>query len=64
MTDVRLEPLTREVLEMTAKVVGESSAAASALKDADSHRGPVRFWKRRNTIIVEKLPIQASDTTQ
>lgn len=55
LRSIKLEAISREVLEMTAHVVGPSSAAAEALKDADSHNGPVRFWKRGNMIVVEKM---------
>lgn len=58
---VKLEPLRRETLEMTALVMGEQSAAALALKDAAAHLGEVRFWKNKNTILVEKLPGKAPE---
>jgi hypothetical protein len=35
--------------------MGPLSAAAKALADADTHAGPVRFYKSGNTLIVEKI---------
>jgi len=47
----------RSVIERTAHIIGDSSAAALALKEADSHDGPVRFYQTPNhSLIVEKLP--------
>lgn len=36
--------ITREDVEKVASVVGPGSAAADALRRADEHDGPVRFW--------------------
>ena len=49
------ELITRSVVEQVAKIIGSSSAATQALKDADSHFGPVRFYLKRGSFIVEKL---------
>ena len=49
-------PVNRRLLEEVARIVGPASAAAMALKDADSHNGHVKFWKHGKSIIVEKLP--------
>jgi hypothetical protein len=55
---------SRETLERTAGIIGVQSAAAQALRDADSHDGPVRFYQVRSKhgtrIVVEKL---AKDST-
>lgn len=49
--------VSRDVLERTAHIIGDSSAAALALKDAASHDGPVRFYQTpQHSLIVEKLP--------
>lgn len=36
--------LTREQVQFTADMFGSESNAAQALKRADEHDGPVRFW--------------------
>ena len=36
--------IKRRHVEMVAEIIGESSAAADALRRADRHDGPVRFW--------------------
>jgi protein-disulfide isomerase len=46
----------RETVERTARVIGEHSAAANALKAADEHDGPVRFWHIGRSLTVEFLP--------
>jgi hypothetical protein len=48
-------PISRDVLEATARILGPSSAAAQALADADSHNGVSNFFKLGNTIIVQKV---------
>lgn len=50
------EVVPRSVIESTATIMGEHSAAAKALRDADSHDGEIRFWVVRddNVIVVEK----------
>jgi hypothetical protein len=50
------EIVPRSAIESTAAVMGDHSAAAKALRDADSHDGEVRFWvvKDDNVIVVEK----------
>lgn len=52
------EQVGRAAIEAVAYIMGESSAAAAALKDADSHDGPVRFWHspKGKMWLVEKLP--------
>lgn len=36
--------LTREQVEMAADMFGPESSAAKALKRADKHDGPVKYW--------------------
>jgi len=48
------EVVSRSVVESTATVMGDHSAAAKALRDADNHDGEVRFWVVDNVIVVEK----------
>jgi hypothetical protein len=51
--------VTRSTLEATARILGEHSAAASALKDADSRAETgqeVAFFKLGNTILVGPKP--------
>ena len=47
----------RHLLEKTAHIMGPSSASAQALADADSHKGPVLFWQKGETLVVEKLTL-------
>ena len=51
--------ISRDVLEAAARIVGPSSAAAKALADADSHDGDTYFFKLGNTIIVQKVTVDA-----
>jgi len=46
----------RAVVEATARIMGEYSAASKALQDADTHDGEVRFWfvPEDHVIVVEK----------
>jgi hypothetical protein len=44
----------RVYLERIAKIMGESSAAAKALADADAHDGEVVFYLSKGCFIVEK----------
>ena len=47
----------RDVLVRTASIIGEFSAAALALKEADTHDGPVKFYQTpEHNLIVEKIP--------
>lgn len=55
------EPVEREALERTARILGHSSAAARALREADTHSGPVAFWRCGDSILVEKLTICAAE---
>lgn len=48
--------ISRETLEQTAQIVGEHSASALILAAAHQHRGPVRFWKVGQRLILEKFP--------
>ena len=52
--------MERSTVEHTAKIIGEHSACAKALKDAATHDGPVRFIQARSRydsmILIEKLP--------
>lgn len=51
--------LERSVLERTAAIIGEHSAAAAAMADADAHKGDARFWKvPGGYIVVEKSPVR------
>ena len=52
-----VELVSRDVLERVANIIGENSGAYQALKVADSHDGPVNFYRRVNdeAWIVEKL---------
>lgn len=51
-----LKPVTRELLEKVAGVMGPSSAAAAALADADNHGGTVNFYlNENNSYVTEKL---------
>ena len=50
-----LIPLPRDLLERLAYIMGDCSAAAAALTDAESHKGPVRFYRHGPSIVVEKL---------
>lgn len=50
-----LSPVSRQILESVAQIIGPHSAAQQALDDAAKHDGPVNFYQRGNTIIVEKL---------
>lgn len=47
----------REYVERVALIIGPQSAAADALRRADEHGGPVRFWysKSNGTLSVELL---------
>lgn len=36
--------ITRETVEKVAQIMGEGSSSADALKRADEHPGPARFW--------------------
>ena len=47
-----------ETLKHVAYVVGNSGAATAALREADSHDGPVKFFlnKKSNSLLVQKLP--------
>lgn len=49
--------ISRENVEQVARLVGEGSAAADALKRADEHDGPVRFWysQKLGTLSLELL---------
>jgi hypothetical protein len=47
--------VTREVVETVARIMGDGSAAARALRDADTHQGEVRFYKLPGTFVVGKL---------
>ena len=49
--------INRALVETVAKVIGPHSAAADALKRADEHGGPVRFWysAATGTLSVELL---------
>lgn len=38
------QELSREDVEAVARIIGARSAAADALRRADEHGGPVRFW--------------------
>jgi len=51
-----LKPVTRELLEKVASVMGPSSAAAAALADADQHGGTVNFYlNEHNSYVTEKI---------
>jgi hypothetical protein len=51
-----LKPVTRELLEKVAGVMGPSSAAAAALADADNHGGTVNFYlNENNSYVTEKI---------
>ena len=50
-----MREIPRAQVEQVAKIVGPSSASAQALKDADAHDGPVRFFKSGSSILLEKL---------
>jgi hypothetical protein len=41
--------LSREEVERVAEIIGDGSAAADALRRADEHGGPVRFWYSSST---------------
>jgi hypothetical protein len=41
-SDAKVIP--RDHVERVARIIGDSSAAADALRRADEHAGPVRFW--------------------
>lgn len=47
--------IDRAVVEGAVYILGDASASAAALREADSHDGPVRFWKCRGSLIVQKL---------
>ncbi|MDP3767568.1 MAG: hypothetical protein Q8S13_06105 [Dehalococcoidia bacterium] len=53
---VPLIPVERSVVERTAYIFGECSAAAAALKEADAHPGPCCFWRAGDYLLVEKVP--------
>jgi len=56
--------VSRTTLEATARILGEHSAAASALKDADARARAgeaVAFFKVGNTILVGPKPTQTTD---
>lgn len=46
-----MQILKREVIEKTAKIMGENSAAAMALEEAKLYNDPV-FLKIKNTLLV------------
>ena len=48
-------PIQRESVERIARIMGAHSASAAALREADAHDGPVRFWQTRDAIVVERL---------
>jgi len=50
-----MQPISEEILRRLASIVGPHSAAADALRDAESRRARgehVEFFKDRNSIIV------------
>jgi hypothetical protein len=49
-----MTPVSRSVLEATARVIGPQSAAAQALASADSHNGETKFFRCGTTILVQK----------
>ncbi len=54
----------RSTLETTARVLGEHSAAARALKDADARASAgemLAFFKVGNTILVGPRPTRSAD---
>ena len=46
--------ISRDIVERMAKIIGQDSAFARAIKCADEHDGPVAFFKDGNSIIVQK----------
>lgn len=48
--------MTRANMERLASIVGPASAAAAALREADSHEGPCSFLRFGSTLIVVKEP--------
>ena len=60
MMKKNLIPISRQVVEITAKIFGPYSAAAQSLEDADKHNRIVNFYEKvtkfGSLIIVEKLP--------
>jgi len=61
VTAGEMKPLLREEVEKLAKAIGPNSAAAQALKFADKHSGPCKFYQtqdkkaRSYSILVERL---------
>lgn len=49
------KPLSRDILEATASIIGPTSAAAIALADANSHDGKTEFFIYDRMIIVKKI---------
>lgn len=48
-------PIQREAIERIARIMGQNSASAAALREADTYGGDVRFWQTRDAIVVEKV---------
>lgn len=55
-----LQPISREVLEATARIIGPNSAAAQALEEANRRGGDVVFYQSGNSIFVMKAPRDAT----
>jgi hypothetical protein len=51
-----MRQIDRVYVERIAKIIGQGSAAAKALADADKHDGPVIFYLASGSFIVEKHP--------
>lgn len=61
---MNVRQIGRRDVERIARIMGEHSAAAYALAEADAHDGPCRFYQTRSKsgshIVVERLPADVS----
>lgn len=53
--------IKRDHVERVARIMGEKSAAADALRRADEYDGPVRFWYSESTKMLSVEPIKSGD---
>lgn len=53
MSERKIVPIDRVILERTAHIIGPSSAAARALMAADQHDGEANFFRCGTVILVQ-----------
>ena len=53
--------VARRHVEMVAEIIGDGSAAADALKRADEHNGPVRFWYSASALMLSVELLKPSE---